>query len=129
MCDWSGDWIHQQEGNIFVKRRYLLIRIYLSQFCFKGVGDILFYFVISFVNRCALHSKLNFHSLVYEMFRKQIEFWLNCVEIYVHSPYYQFKLHHQSDCTCLLNKYGFFYWYMTGLIIWNLIFWIYIKDL
>ena len=31
------------------------------------------------------------------MFRKQIEFWLNCVEIYVHSPYHQFKLHHQSD--------------------------------
>ena len=25
------------------------------------------------------------------MFRKQIEFWLNCVEIYVHSTYYQFK--------------------------------------
>ena len=45
------------------------------------------------------------------MFRKQIEFWLNCVEIYVHSPYYQFKLHHQPDCTCLLNKYGFLYWY------------------
>ena len=45
------------------------------------------------------------------MFRKQIEFWLNCVEIYVHSPYYQFKLHHQSDCTCLLNKYGVLYWY------------------
>ena len=42
------------------------------------------------------------------MFCKQNEFWLNCVEIYVHSPYYQFKLHHQSDCTCLLNKYGFF---------------------
>ena len=45
------------------------------------------------------------------MFRKEIEFWLNCVEIDVHSPYYQFKLHHQSDCTCLLNKYGFLYWY------------------
>ena len=43
------------------------------------------------------------------MFCKQNEFWLNCVEIYVHSPYYQFKLHHQSDCTCLLNKYGFFF--------------------
>ena len=27
---------------------------------------------------------------------------VNCVEIYVHSPYYQFKLHHQSDCTCVL---------------------------
>ena len=45
------------------------------------------------------------------MFHKQIEFWLNCVEIYAHSPYYQFKLHHQSDCTGLLNKYGFLYWY------------------
>ena len=43
------------------------------------------------------------------MFLKQIEFGFNCVEIHVHSPYYQFKLRHQSDCTSLLNKYGFFY--------------------
>ena len=40
-----------------------------------------------------------------------MNFGFNCVEIYVHSQYYQFKLHHQSDCTCLLNKYGFLYWY------------------
>ena len=37
-----------------------------------------------------------------------MNFGFDCVEIDVHSPYYQFKLHHQSDCTCLLNKYGFF---------------------
>ena len=44
-------------------------------------------------------------------FVNKMNFGFNCVEIYVHSSYYQFKLHHQSDCTCLLNKYGFLYWY------------------
>ena len=38
----SEDGALQKEGNIFVKRRYHLIRIYLSQFCFKGGGDIFF---------------------------------------------------------------------------------------
>ena len=45
------------------------------RFVLRG-GGYIFYYVVSFVNRCALHSKLHFHSLVYEMFRKQIEFWL-----------------------------------------------------
>ena len=32
-----------------------------------------------------------------------MNFGFNCVEIDVHSPYYQFKLRHQSDCTSLLK--------------------------
>ena len=44
------------------------------------------------------------------MFVNKLNFGLT-VSKYVHSPYYQFKLHHQSDCTCLLNKYGFLHWY------------------
>ena len=55
MCK-SGDRPLQKEGNIFVKRRYHLIRIYLSQ----GEGKYIFYHVVSFVNRCALHGKLTF---------------------------------------------------------------------
>ena len=39
-----------------------------------GGGIYLFYYVVNFVNKCALHSKLNF-SLVCEMFGKQNEFW------------------------------------------------------
>ena len=35
----SGDRALQKEGNIFVKRRYHLIGIYLSQFCFKVEGE------------------------------------------------------------------------------------------
>ena len=53
-----------------------------------------------------------------------MNFGFNGVEMDVHTPYYQFKLRHQSDCTCLLNEYGFFI-DMTELIIWNLIFRIY----
>ena len=34
----SGDGALQKVGNVFVKRRYHLIRIYFSQFCFKGEG-------------------------------------------------------------------------------------------
>ena len=54
----------QKEGNIFVKRMYHLIRIYLSQFegGGGGGGGIFFIiYVVSFVNRCALHCKLNFY--------------------------------------------------------------------
>ena len=50
MCN-SGDRPLQKEGNIFVKRRYHLIRIYLSQFCFRGGGGYIIYYVVSFVNR------------------------------------------------------------------------------
>ena len=53
----SGDLALQKEDNIFVKRRYHLIRIYLSQFW--GEGKYIFYYVVIFVNKCTLHSKLN----------------------------------------------------------------------
>ena len=60
-----------------------------------------------------------------ECFINKMNFGFNYVVIDVHSPYYQFRMCHQSDCTCLLNQYGFFYCYITQLIIWNLIFRIY----
>ena len=54
-------------------------------------------------------QQIQFFILLYmNCFVNKLNFGFNCVEIDVHSPYYQFKWHHQSDCTCLLSKYGFY---------------------
>ena len=61
----------QKEGNIFVKWMYHLIRIYLSQFCFKVGGGRGIYFLL-----CGKLCKQMCVNGKYEMFRQQNESWL-----------------------------------------------------
>ena len=89
-----GDLALQKGGNIFVKRIYHLIRIYLSQFCFNvggGGGGQFFYYVVSFVKRCALHGKLNFiaYSLSSYTLLSKIKSFCQATTDYF-SKYYQF---------------------------------------
>ena len=75
---------------IYLSKGYHLIRIYLSQFCFKvgGGGGYIFYYVVSFVKRCALHGKLNFSFSGMKCFVNKMNFGVVSKYIKIKMRYY-----------------------------------------
>ena len=55
-----------------IENTYNLISIFV---------EYIFYYVVSFVKRCALHSKLNFSFPGMKCFFNKMNFGFNCVEI------------------------------------------------
>ena len=71
-----------------MSKGYHLIRIYLSQVGCWGGGGYIFYYVVSFVKRCALHGKLNFSFSGMKCFVNKMNFGVVSKYIKIKMGYY-----------------------------------------